>query len=442
MRSIIPLTHLAGFLGVALALVCGVGYVPDALAQNPATPPAGASPAEDLAFWEELAFWDAIKDSENPADFEAYLQKYPKGRFLPLAQMRIEALKQKTGSTAPSTDVGVTPAASDYIVVRATKARAQPRANAPALANLRKGEALKGGIKDADSDWVRFQLTDGQAAYVPAASLQAQPAATVATADPAATKAPEQTDAQGLPGGLKAGDKLRDCPDCPQLVVIASGRFDMGSSQGRKDEQPVHSVTIAHGFALGVFEVTLGEWDVCLREGDCRYSPERKPGDERIPVHNVSWDDAQQYTRWLSNKTHADYRLPTEAEWEYAARAGSKTNYWWGDKPGHNEANCKDCGSQWDDREPAPVGSFRANPFGLYDVHGNVWEWTADCWNDNYGGAPSDGSAWSQGDCIARVLRGGSWKLDTEYMRVSRRSRYDRDVRYYLHGFRIAKTLR
>ena len=115
--------------------------------------------------------------------------------------------------------------------------------------------------------------------------------------------------------------------------------------------------------------------------------------------------------------------------------------YSWGDEAGQNQANCKDCGSQWSGKEPAPVGSFQANPFGLYDVHGNLWEWTADCWNDNYKGAPSDGSVWTKGDCIARVLRGGAWQLDADYMRSARRSHYDRDVRYHLNGLRVAKTL-
>ena len=239
--------------------------------------------------------------------------------------------------------------------------------------------------------------------------------------------------------GQDSGGVFRDCDECPLMVTVPAGEFTMGSDRHRREEQPLHQVTISKPFAIGVYEITLGEWDACLREGGCRYSPESS--DPSLPISNISWDDAQAYVRWLSNKTGFDYRLPSEAEWEYAARAGSDTVYWWGDEPGQNQANCKDCGSQWSGKEAAPVGSFEANPFGLYDVHGNLWEWTADCWNNNYKGAPTDGSVWTKGDCIARVLRSGAWQLDADYMRAARRSKYDRDVRYHLNGLRVAKTL-
>lgn len=238
---------------------------------------------------------------------------------------------------------------------------------------------------------------------------------------------------------VESDSTYRDCDDCPLLTVIPAGEFTMGSEQHRREEQPPHPVTISTPFALGVYEVTLGEWDVCVREGGCRFNPE--PGDPALPVSNLSWDDAQAYVRWLSDKTGFEYRLPSEAEWEYAARAGSDTVFWWGDEVGQNRANCKDCGSQWSGKGPAPVGSFEPNPFGVYDVHGNLWEWTADCWNSTYKNAPDDGSVWTKGDCIARVLRGGAWLLEADYMRSARRSHYDRDVRYYLNGFRVAKTL-
>jgi len=177
-----------------------------------------------------------------------------------------------------------------------------------------------------------------------------------------------------------------------------------------------------------------------LREGGCRFTPEAGI-DVDLPISNLSWDDARSYLTWLSKKTGESYRLPTEAEWEYAASGGKSTAYWWGDEVGRGNANCSDCGSAWDGKGPAPVGSFKPNPFGLYDVHGNLWEWTMDCMNPSYKGAPADGSAWLRGDCISRVLRGGSWNLGSEYMRTTRRNHYDRDVRYYLHGFRVARPL-
>lgn len=235
------------------------------------------------------------------------------------------------------------------------------------------------------------------------------------------------------------GDTFRDCERCPLMVTIAPGEFAMGSDQHRREEKPVHQVSISSPFALGVYEVSVGEWQACVDADSCRYRPDTS--DPNLPVSNLSWDDAQAYVRWLSNATGSDYRLPSEAEWEYATRAGTETVYWWGDEAGQNRANCKDCGSQWSGKGPAPVGSFEPNPFGLYDVHGNLWEWAADCWNNNYRNAPTDGSAWLRGDCIARVLRSGAWQLDADYMRSARRSKYDRDVRYYLNGLRVAKSL-
>jgi len=240
------------------------------------------------------------------------------------------------------------------------------------------------------------------------------------------------------PVSFRPGDVFRDCDDCPQLVVIPAGRFEMGSNR-RTDEKPPHPVDIPKPFAFGVYEVTVDEWNACLRAGGCKQSPEQ--GEGKLPIANVSWENTQNYLKWLSDKTGQKYRLPSEAEWEYAARAGTATRYWWGNDKGLKKANCTDCGSPWDGNGASPVGSFKPNPFGLYDVHGNVWEWTQDCWNPSYNGAPSHGEAWISGDCLSRVLRGGSWALDHEYMSSARRLRYDRDVRYYLNGFRVVREL-
>ena len=187
------------------------------------------------------------------------------------------------------------------------------------------------------------------------------------------------------------GTKFRDCPECPELVVVPGG-------------------TIGRPFAVGVYEVTFGEWDACVSGGGCG---EYRPDDEgwgrgRRPVVNVSWEDAKAYVRWLSRKTGEGYRLLSESEWEYVARAGTRTKYWWGNEIGRNRANCDGCGSRWDSRQTAPVGSFSANGFGLYDVHGNVREWVEDCWD---------------GDCGRRVLRGGSWIFYPRFLRSAYRDR-------------------
>lgn len=234
------------------------------------------------------------------------------------------------------------------------------------------------------------------------------------------------------------GTGFRDCDGCPPMVVVPAGRFDMGSNE--PGSKPVHQVVIQRPFAIGIHEVTVAQWEACMTEGACRQGP--PPGRQgNLPVANVSWEDAQSYLRWLSAKTGRTYRLPSEAEWEYAARAGTATRYWWGNEKAAGRANCADCGSPWDGRDASPVGSFQPNPFGLFDVHGNVWEWTQDCWIETYQGAPGDGTPRLVGDCLSRVIRGGSWALDHEYMRSSRRSRYDRDVRYHLNGFRVVSEL-
>ncbi len=227
-----------------------------------------------------------------------------------------------------------------------------------------------------------------------------------------------------------------------EMVSIPAGKFRMGRRKGRgdSDEKPVHSVTVP-AFKLGKHEVTFAQWDACVTDGGCDgYTP----GDEgwgrgNRPVINVSWDDVQSYIDWLNEKTGGNFRLPTEAEWEYAARAGTTTRFSWGNDIGSNQANCfnADCGDSWD--TTAPVGSFPANAWGLHDMHGNVLEWVQDCWNDSYKGAPKDGSAWTSGDCGQRVLRGGSWSYTARALRSAARYWDDRSYRGDTIGFRLAQ---
>src|SRR5262249_10151634 len=184
------------------------------------------------------------------------------------------------------------------------------------------------------------------------------------------------------------------------------------------------------------------EWDAC---GDCdpRVSASGW-GRGRQPAINVSWDDAKTYVAWLSRTTGRTYRLLSEAYWEYAARAGTTTAYWWGDditKGGQAMANCRSCGSEWDGERTAPVGSFPANPFGLHDMHGNVWEWVEDCYHENYNQAPTDGSAWTTGNCAGRVVRGGSWVDNPEFLRSAIRGRSTAGNRFNDLGFRVGRTL-
>jgi formylglycine-generating enzyme required for sulfatase activity len=239
------------------------------------------------------------------------------------------------------------------------------------------------------------------------------------------------------------GTAFRDCAYCPELVWLPQGEFAMGEPFSSASG-PRHVVRINYMLAVGRFEVTFAEWDACVAAGGCGRRPDDSGwGRGRQPVINVSWEDAQEYTAWLTRRTGKHYRLLTEAEWEYAARAGSDVRYWWGNQAGRGQANCYDCGSRWDGRQAAPVGRFFPNPFGLYDMHGNVSEWVEDCYHDRYRDAPSDGTAWTL-DCApisdARMIRGGAWRGPSSMARSAARSSARFDYYDNQTGFRIART--
>jgi formylglycine-generating enzyme required for sulfatase activity len=245
---------------------------------------------------------------------------------------------------------------------------------------------------------------------------------------------------------LKAGDRFKECADCPEMVVVPAGEFMMGSPKEEKgrfeDEGPPHRVAIPLPFAVGRFAVTFEEWDACVTLGGCTLAlPDQGWGRGRRPVINVGWDFAHQYVTWLSERTGRLYRLLSEAEFEYAARGGTKTAYWWGDDIGKGNANCNGCDSEWDLKRTAPVGSFKPNPFGLYDVHGNTWTWVEDCYNAIYEGAPDDGMARIVGiDCSFHVVRGGAWYSLPPVLRAANRGRsYLR--RLDALGLRVARNL-
>ena len=245
---------------------------------------------------------------------------------------------------------------------------------------------------------------------------------------------------------LKPLQSFRECArDCPEMTVMPAGEFIMGSppgDTGSGDSLPQHKVLIAKPFAVSKFAVTFDEWDACAAHGDCDPGVSDSGwGRGRQPAINVSWDDARRYVAWLSRSTGKPYRLLTEAEWEYAARAGTATAYFWGNDVGTGNANCNGCGSIWDNKQAAPVGSFAPNAFGLYDMAGNVWQWVEDCYHENYQGAPTDGSAWTGRDCSRRVVRGGSWSDNPAFVRSASRSGSSTVGRDSTLGFRIARTL-
>ena len=294
---------------------------------------------------QETVFWESIRDSTNPAEFEAYLRQFPAGVFRALATVRLAALRG-------------------------------PAADAPG----------------------------------------------------AARRAP--------------GTVFRDCPTCPEMVVVPAGRFRMGCVSGRDcgdGERPVHEVQVP-SFALGAYEVTFEEYERFARATGRDRPNDRGWGRGGRPVINVSWEDAQAYASWLSDETGEDYRLPSESEWEYAARAGTTTRYSWGRDIGRNRANCDGCRSRWDDDETAPAGSFAPNAWGLHDMHGNVNEWVEDCRHENYARGPQDGTAWTTGgSCDRRGLRGGSWR-DRD-VRAANRGWNSREYQSHSLGLRVARTL-
>ena len=289
---------------------------------------------------------------------------------------------------------------------------------------------------------VRRTTMDAAAPSTQAPSSQRTP-----SAPPVAMRQPQAADPLPLPEGPSAGNPkpvvLADAASAqpklrvPETVAIPGGPFAMGGEDD--SEQPVHQVSI-RPFAMGKYPVTVGEWKACVAAGSCA---DIAAGSDDQPVTNASYDDAQAYLGWLAKVTGKAFRLPTEAEWEYAARAGRRSKYWWGDRMRPGMANCKGCNTASetsDAAQPLKVGSFAANPFGLFDMGGEVAQWVADNWHKSYKGAPADGAAWLDDGSYARVIRSGSWSNGAADARAGSRDRYDGRIRHPTLGFRVALT--
>jgi formylglycine-generating enzyme required for sulfatase activity len=349
----------------------------------------------------ELAFWNSIKDSKQVSDYEAYLKAYPKGRFAPLARARIDQLRASAAQPA------ATPS--------------QPPAKPPP--------------KPAGSGPTESRPSNETARAKVGARPQQGKAARQAGS---ASAGQEPQGAHGTSGAMAA---LKDCNLCPVMVALSPAPFTMGSNGSDPSERPAHKVSLHTPFAIGKYEVTVEQWNQCVKANVCPGIPSASDAVLNQPMRDVSWDEAQLYLKWLSTVSAKPYRLPTEAEWEYAARGGTTAKYWWGEQMKAGNSSCKGCGLPWMEDRPPPVGSFVANPFGLYDMNGSVWEWVADCWHPSYKGAPADGSAWAAPNCQSRVIRGGSWREDGSYMLSTTRFKYDASVRQGQNGFRVARSL-
>ena len=393
----------------------------------------GAAEAQDDAVYERA------KREGTSASYGEYLREYPTGRHVSEAS-RLR-FKTKDGEAyEQATREGTSASYGEYL-------RQYPNGR-----HADEARRLQAEVKD-DEAYERARATDTSASYggYLRAYANGRHAAQARQMQAAAVRREEQG---------RIGGRFRDCEGCPELVVVPSGSFMMGSpasEEGRyKGERPVHRVTISEAFAVGVYEVTRGEFRRFAAAtghnsgGSCdRYAYVKT---DRHPVVCVSWRDVQAYVKWLSGESGEEYRLLSESEWEYVARGGTSTaRYWGGTESGQcRNANGADRSTDFrravscDDgyERTGPVGSYEANGYGLYDVLGNVWEWTEDCWNESYDGAPSDGRAWESGDCGRRVVRGGSWFNNPTSLRSARRIRILTSSRNHdVLGFRVARTL-
>ena len=427
---VLPTAEPSQFLGFVL-LPDGGRWLPE---DNVARFPGGVTTLYAMTRLEVLV-WAGLDASADGLRLQAFLDEFPKGANsdrarVRLAELRTEEAKAKSEAErrAKETDAwGAVAAETDVATIEAFL-KAWPKGQHAAAAKTRIAELKRGS--GARGQW----MLQGAAVTMGAVVLAA-----------AGWWGVEQWRWRATPLDhvAQAGESFSECGHCPVMVVLPAGAVAMGSTDGASDEKPPHQVTIAKAVAVGKYTVTFDEWDACVTAGACdHYHPDDQSwGRGTRPVINVSWDKAKSYVAWLSAKTGRGYRLLSEAEWEYAARAGATTKYYWGDDVGKGNANCSGCGSQWDGKQTAPVGSFQPNAFGLYDMLGNVWQWCEDTRQSDYQGAPTDGSAWIISGVSSRVLRGGSWGDGPQDLRSASRDYGQPDYRNYSVGFRIARTL-
>ena len=461
----------------------GGGYVAPAAAGGGAGPTAGGGTAAAAPLREqETVFWESIRDSRDPADFRAYKRRFPGGVYEDLADNRLVALAAVAGGPA------VTGAGGGGREEAGRAGEAALRLDSASRRRMQR--ALRtlghdpGGADGVFGAGTRTAIRAWQASRGVAATGY------LTAGDVAALNAAGGGPRPSAVDRRRAGDVFRDCGDCPQMVVVPAGTFTMGSpasEDGRFDnEGPLHRVSVDR-FAVGMYEVTRGEYAAFVQAtrrehgGGC-FTLEVVSNDsggvrgswvndarvswrdqgQSHPVVCVTWHDARAYATWLSEVTGERYRLASEAEWEYAARAGTSTPFYWdgatagrcrysnsADRAFHQYMNQRD--SRWGvpndgctdgSGYTSPVGSFSPNQFGLFDMSGNVYEWVEDCWHEDYGGAPTDGSSWtSGGDCSLRVLRGGSWHVSPRYLRSAYRYRNTAGYRNGYSGFRVSRTL-
>ncbi|MGE0255646.1 MAG: SUMF1/EgtB/PvdO family nonheme iron enzyme [Alphaproteobacteria bacterium] len=458
-------------IGAVVAVLALAG--PGALAPAPAAAAQIAQGQQGGALAIEIAFWESIKDSNNPKLFQAYLDRYPNGAFAAIARVRIDELSRTAPQpqpqpqpTRPTADnFSVDPFGESRQVSSNANVRSGPGTNYPVVGGLDAGTVVRLTGRVRDRNWFRLTV-DGRTAYVHGSVLEAVAAA------PTPAPTPQPTAGRGP----RPGEVFTDCGDCPRMVVVPAGTFQMGSPPGEEgrweDEGPVHRVTIPRAFAVGVFEITEGQFDAWRRANNRPARPACNiwDGDKYVedsnaiwfeygasqPVLCVSWNEAQDYVAWLRRKTGQPYRLLSEAEWEYMARGGATTPWSWGADAGpicqygnvadqagkRTKTEWKDivpCDDGW--VGPAPVGTYRPNRFGIHDTTGNVGEWVQDCAVEGYAGAPTDGRAREDKGCDRRVKRGSEWTMSQTRARAAFRNWDPPAQRHNATGFRVARDL-
>ncbi len=428
--------------GGALYRVLAAATLIALLASGGAADPA----AEGLSG--EMAVWRAIKDSTDAADYDAYLKRFPDGFHAPLARSRAQRYRHRSETFEAPRAIPEMPQ-----IKTPEKAPAPPSVPAPATVKevpsvspppepaLVKAEPTPSGKADADRPPPPEPVKPKKAEPKPVPTKKPEPKPRPAKKPepkPVEKPAPQPTPA------FKPGTVIEDCAGCPEMVVVPAGRFRMGdlSGAGYDNEKPVLEVTIPRAFAIATTEVTLAQWAIVM-------GGKVKAGiDPQEPITRVSWQDARLFARRLSARTAKRYRLASEAEWEYVARAGTPTPYWWGKAAGRDHANygtegC--CGGMTSGKDEwmraAPVGSFAANGFGVHDMLGNVSEWTLDCYHPSHEDASTDGSPRRSDDCVERVVRGGAWNLPPRALRAAARAATRIEVRSDELGFRVVREL-
>ncbi len=388
--------------------------------------------------------WQKAKSGHTKTAYQQYLSKHNKGLYVSNAKKEITALEQQIKIDAGNK------LAED--VARLQKTKKQKILDAEIAQKTKQQQETRMKqigiektqlIKDIQTQFQRLKFKDISIDGKMTKPLKKMIAAYQKLKKTAQTGLPSNTLLFQLkseakwPGRL-LGEAFQDCPICPAMIVIPAGNFMMGSLNGKTNEQPRHNVEIEE-FILSKTEVTFKQWDGCVEDGICSHSPQDDGlGRGDFAVMRVNYQDIQQFLKWLNDITKKTYRLPTEAEWEYAARAGTTTEYSWGNEIGVNNASCIGCNTGIDNNKINHIKNYPANTYGLFDMHGNVWEWTADCWHPNYYGAPSDGQAWEPNGCKKFVVRGGSGGNTPKDLRSASRGVIKIEQRLNSIGFRVA----